>query len=61
MAGIHKMLVRIANRENPDQAVWYVYALFVQAILAGNISVQNFRTSTILHDIGRDQTWFSMH
>ena len=36
MAGIHKMLVRIANRENPDQAVWSVSALFVQAILAGN-------------------------
>ena len=34
MAGIHKMLVRIANREDPDQtasskAVWSGSALFV--------------------------------
>ena len=34
MADIHKMLVRIANREDPDQtasseAVWSVSALFV--------------------------------
>ena len=33
-AGIHKMLVRIANREDPDQtasseAVWFGSALFV--------------------------------
>ena len=40
-AGIHKMLVRIANREDPDQtasseAVWSGSALFVHAFLAGN-------------------------
>ena len=34
MAGIHKMLVRISNREDPDQtasaeAVWSGSALFV--------------------------------
>ena len=40
-AGIHKLLVRIANREDPDQtasseAVWSGSALFVQVFLAGN-------------------------
>ena len=41
-SGIHKMLVRIANREDPDQtssseAVWSEYALFVLAFFAGNL------------------------
>ena len=41
MAGIHKMLVRIANREDPDQtaseeAVWSGPSLFVKAFLPGN-------------------------
>ena len=40
-AGIHKMLVRITNREDPDQttsseAIWSRFALFVYAFLAGN-------------------------
>ena len=40
-AGIHKMFVRIANREDPDQtasleAVWSGSALFVYAFLAAN-------------------------
>ena len=34
-AGIHKMDVRIANREDPDlEAVWSGSALFVLAFLA---------------------------
>ena len=38
---IHKMLLRITNREDPDQtdsveAVWSGYALFVKACLASN-------------------------
>ena len=38
-AGIYKMLVRIANREDPDQtvsseAVWSGSAMFVYALLA---------------------------
>ena len=45
-AGIHNMLVRIANREDPDQtasceAVWSGSALFVYAFI-----FQNFRTLT---------------
>ena len=41
MAEIHKMIVRIANREDPDQtasseAVWSGSALFVVAFLTGN-------------------------
>ena len=41
MAGNHKMLVRIANREDPDQtaseeAVWSGSALFVWAVWVGN-------------------------
>ena len=37
-AGIHKMLVRMANREDPDQtappeAVWSGSALFVWAVV----------------------------
>ena len=40
-AGISKMDVRIAKREDPDQtasleAVWSGYVLFVYAVLAGN-------------------------
>ena len=40
-AGIHKILVRITNREDPDQtvsseAVWSESALFVQAFLDSN-------------------------
>ena len=45
-AGIHRMLVRIANREDPEkmvpdqttssEAVWSEYALFVNAFSAGN-------------------------
>ena len=40
-AGIHKMLDRVANREDPDQtasseAVWSGSALFVLAFLTGN-------------------------
>ena len=40
-AGVHKMLVWMANREDPDQtasseAVWSGYALFVLAFLSGN-------------------------
>ena len=40
-AGIHKLLVRIANREDSDQAasseaVWSGFALFAYAFLAGN-------------------------
>ena len=40
-AGIQKVLVRIAIREDPDQAasseaVWSGSALFVQAFLSGN-------------------------
>ena len=47
------MLVRIANREDPDQtasseAVWSESTLFVSAFLAGNYSVQNLKTVTIL-------------
>ena len=43
-AGIHKMLVRIANWEDPDQtasaeAVWSRSALFVSAFLAGKLFV----------------------
>ena len=39
-AGIYKMLVRVANREDPDQtasseAVWSGSVLFVYAFLAG--------------------------
>ena len=39
---IHKMLVRIANREEPDQtaspeAVWSGSALFVSTFLAGKL------------------------
>ena len=39
--GIHSMLVRIANKEDPDQtasleAVWSGSALFVKAFFAGN-------------------------
>ena len=50
-AGIHKSLVRIANREDPDltaysEAVRSGSALFVQAFLAGNY-VRNFRTFTV--------------
>ena len=41
IAEIHKMLVRIANREDPDQtasseAVWSGSALFVYTFCAGN-------------------------
>ena len=32
------MLVRIANREDTEEAVWSVSALFVKAFLAGNKS-----------------------
>ena len=32
MAGIHKMLVRIANKEDPD-SVWSGSAQFVEALL----------------------------
>ena len=40
--GIYKMLVRIKNRDDPDQtasseAVWSGSALFFQAFLAGNL------------------------
>ena len=40
-AVIHKMIVRIVNREEPDQnasseAVWSGSVLFVYAFLAGN-------------------------
>ena len=40
-AGTHKMLVKIANREDPDQTassetVRFVSTLFVKAFLAGN-------------------------
>ena len=40
--GIHKMLVRISNRVDPDQtaseeAVWTGTALFVYAFFAGNL------------------------
>ena len=50
-AGIHKMIVRIANREDHDQtaseeAVWSGSALFVLAFLTGNC-VLNFSTLTI--------------
>ena len=41
-AGIHRMLVRIANRENSDQTDCES-ALLVKAYLAGN-NGQNFRT-----------------
>ena len=41
MAGTHKMHVRIANREDPDQtasseAVWSGSSLIVYAFLSGN-------------------------
>ena len=40
-AEIHKMLVRVTNREDPDhtassEAVWSGSALFVKAVLAGD-------------------------
>ena len=40
-AGVNKLLVRIANSEDPDQtasseAVWSGSVLFVMAFLAGN-------------------------
>ena len=40
-AQIHKMLVRIADREDPDQtasseAVWSGSAMFVYSFMAGN-------------------------
>ena len=50
------MLVRIANRVDPDQtasseAVYSGSALFVQALLAGNYSsIQNFRTFTVIRN-----------
>ena len=40
-AGIHKMLVRIANREDPDQTALLI--LFWQAT-----SVQNLRTFSVI-------------
>ena len=51
MAGYHKMLVRTANTENPDQtasseAVWSGFAMFVLAFLVGT-SVRNLRTLTV--------------
>ena len=53
-AEILKILIRIANREDPDQtasseAVWSGSALFVKAFLEGNSignSIRNFRTFT---------------
>ena len=54
-AGIHKILVRIANREDPDktassEAVWSGSKLFAQAIWQAT-GVQNFRTSTVIKQI----------
>ena len=51
-AGIHKMLVRIANREDPDQtaseeAVCSGSALFSRPFWQAT-SVQNFRTFSII-------------
>ena len=45
-AGIYKILVRIANKEDPDQtasseAVWFWSTLFVYAFLAGNFNNSN--------------------
>ena len=56
MGGIHKMLVIIANREDPDQtasseAVWSGSELFVTAFLAGNYN-QNFKTLTMYVENG---------
>ena len=40
-AGIHKMLVRIANREDPD------YTDLELSLLGKQVVFQNFRTSTV--------------
>ena len=50
-AVINKMLVRIANREDPDQtasseAAWYGSALLPRPFCQAT-SVRNFRTSTV--------------
>ena len=55
-AGIHRVLVRIANREDADQtatseAVWSGFALYVYCLVSKaflwTTSVKNFRTSII--------------
>ena len=52
-AGIHKMLVRIANREDPNQtasseAVWFVSAYFVWAFLQTMNSTSSKTCKTFL-------------
>ena len=45
-AGIHKMLVRIANREDPDQTLIWVWAVGI-GIFSRQQVFRNFRTSTV--------------
>ena len=47
MAGIHKMLVRITNMEDPDQTASSAVVLIWVCTVCLGTSVQNFRTFTV--------------
>ena len=58
---MHKMLVRTANMEDPDQtasseAVWSVSALFARPFWQAAI-VWNFRTFTVYFEVGAWSNW----